>query len=184
MGDGAGNAASPCSHSAKARWRCRLSPTVGAAISSEFKRAADYCKNLAMEFAELRQMMQQVAALKGQPNTNEFTVAEAREGESGSLMPQEWRQFQEQFQIYGGAYIEGEQNRFVEEREGKDGKKETVRPSSKAEEYQQNLAEFAKARGIPAAEIAQLGGALLQFSEGPQNNRRADEPARQGLQDA
>lgn len=129
-------------------------------MSSEFKAAVDYITNIAKEFVELRQAMQQVAALKGQENSNEFTVSEARKAAQASLTPQEWKNFQEQFQSYGGAYLEGEQARFVD-REGKTG-------AEQGEEYQQKIAEFAKARGIPASEIAQLGGALLQFSEGPQ----------------
>ena len=138
--------------------------TDSAAISAEFKPAADYCKELALEFTDLRQAMQQVAALKGQSNTNQFTVQEAKKAAAASLTPQEWRSFQEQFQSYGGTYIEGDQSKFQEREIG--GKK--VSTSEQAEQYKQKIAEFAKARGIPAAEIAQLGGALLQFSEGPQ----------------
>jgi hypothetical protein len=164
LGNSGESAAEALVRLGKAQIGMQLISTVGAAISSEFKRAADYCKNLAMEFAELRQMMQQVAALKGQQNTNEFTVSEAKKAAAASLTPQEWRSFQEQFQSFGGAYLEGDQARFKDRMIG--GKQ--VSAGEQAEQYQQQIAEFAKARGIPANEIAQLGGALLQFSEGPQ----------------
>ncbi len=136
-----------------------------AAMSSEFKAAVDYITNIAKEFVDLRQAMQQVAALKGQQNSNEFTVAEAGSAAQASLTPHEWRTFQEQFQSFGGAYLEGDQSRFID-RQNAEGKKVTA--AQQGEQYQQQLAEFAKARWIPPSEIAQLGGALLQFSEGPQ----------------
>ena len=37
-----------------------------------------------------------------------------------------------------------------------------------AEKYQQDTAKFGQVRGIPASDVAQLAGGLLQFSEGPQ----------------
>ena len=60
---------------------------LGTAIGGEFKRAADYCKSLATEFSDLRQLMQQVAALKGLPNTNVFTVEEAKKAAAAGLTP-------------------------------------------------------------------------------------------------
>jgi hypothetical protein len=191
MSDGAESAIESLLRLGKAQMGMQLINTVGHAISSEFKRAADYCKNLAMEFSELRQMMQQVAALKGQQNTNEFTISEAKKAAAASLTPQEWKSFQEQFQSYGGAYLEGDQARFVDRKESDEKYQErvkayakvnmvsdeeaakalpraTVTAAEQGEQYQQKIAEFAKARGIPADQIAQLGGALLQFSEGPQ----------------
>ncbi len=136
------------------------------AMGAEFKSAVDYITNIAKEFVTLREAMQQVAALKGEKNSNEFTVSEASKAAKASLTPQEWRTFQEQFQSYGGAYLEGDQSKFVDRQIN--GKKVTA--AEQGEQYQQQIAEFAKARGIPAQEIAQLGGALLQFSEGPQTN--------------
>ena len=135
------------------------------AMTPGFKEAVDYITNIAKEFVDLRQAMQQVAALKGEPNINEFTVKESEKAFAASLKPQEWRSFQEQFQSYGGAYLEGDQARFVDKEIN--GKK--VTDAEQGEQYQQKIAEFAKARGIPADEIAQLGGALLQFSDGPQD---------------
>jgi hypothetical protein len=159
------------------------------AMSAEFKAAVGYITNIAKEFVELRQTMQQVAALKGAPNTNQFTVEEAKKAAATSLTPQEWRRFQEQFQSYGGAYIEGEQSRFQRKETDAEFQKRaaefaqknkmtlaqaeeqlermTVTDTEAAEKYQAQIAEFAKARGIPPKEIAQLGGALLQFEKGP-----------------
>jgi hypothetical protein len=129
------------------------------AIGQEFNRSAEYVKKLATEFADLRQAMQQVAALKGESNSNEFTVNEARQAAAANLTPGEWKKFQEQFQSYGGAYLEGDQARFVQRGE--------VSAKTQAEQYQAHIVEFAKARGINPDEAAQLGGALLQFSQGP-----------------
>ena len=146
------------------------------AMSTEFKNAVDYITNIAKEFVDLRQAMQQVAALKGTPNTNEFTVKDSEKAFEASLTPQEWRSFQEQFQSYGGAYLEGDQARFVDREIN--GKK--VTGDEQDEQYQRKIAEFAKARGIPAAEIAQFGGCC---SSSPKCRKRLNlnEPARQGL---
>jgi hypothetical protein len=191
MSDGAESAVEALLRLGKAQMGVQLINAVGHVISSEFKRAADYCKNLAMEFSDLRQMMQQVAALRGQQNTNEFTVSEAKKAAGASLTPQEWKSFQEQFQSYGGAYLEGDQARFIDREDSDEKYKErvqaymktnivsedeamkvlprkTITAAEQSEKYQQKIAEFGKARGIPADQIVQLGGALLQFSEGPQ----------------
>jgi len=135
-----------------------------AAMGSEFKRSADYVKSLAKDFSDLRQTMQQVAALRGEQNTDKFTLQQAQMATKASLTPEEWRGFQEQFQSYGGAYLEGDQSRFKDREVG--GKK--VSAEKQAEEYQAKLAEFSKARGTQPTDIAELGGALLQFSKGPQ----------------
>jgi hypothetical protein len=127
---------------------------VGAAIGSEFKRAADYVRDLAKDFADLRQTMQQVAALKGQPNTNLFTIEEVKKGAAANLTPDEWRRFQENFQSYAGAQIEGPQAKLT---------------AGQAEEYQQRVAAFMKARGVPSEQGAELAGALLEYATGPQD---------------
>jgi hypothetical protein len=130
------------------------------AYAQEFNKAAEYTKKMAQDFADLRAAMQQVAALRGEQGSNAFTLGQARAAEAASLSPQDWIRFQEEFQSRGGAYLEGEQARFVE-REGESA-------DTQAERYQQQIAEFAKARGISAPEAASLGGGLLQFSKGPQ----------------
>jgi len=164
---------------------------VGQAMGTEFQRAADYVRTLAKDFSDLRQSLQQVAALTGKQNTDEFAVEQVQKATKASLTPEEWKGFQEQFQSYGGAYIEGDQSRFVERKESEDKYKQRVAETAKtrgiseeeaakvtkpemvsaeaqAEGYQQKIAEFSKARGINASDAAQLGGGLLQFSQGPQ----------------
>ena len=42
---------------------------------------------MAIEFAELRKTMQELAALRGEPNSNEFTVEEAKQGQKYGLTP-------------------------------------------------------------------------------------------------
>ena len=71
-------------------------------------------------------------------------------------------------------YLEGDQARFVDKEIN--GKK--VTDAEQGEQYQQKIAEFAKARGIPADEIAQLGGAASSSTEGPQDVEDSDESAR------
>ena len=134
--------------------------TVGREMGTEFKQAIDYCKQVAMEFADVRQAMQQVVALKNQPNNNEFTVEAVRKGAKAFLTPQEWRTFQEQFQSFSGAYLNRDQARLTEHG--------GVSVAAQAERFQQDSAEFSKARGIVGLETAQPGGRLLQFSESPQ----------------
>jgi hypothetical protein len=141
----------------------QLIEQVGQAVGDQFKKAADHVKQLALEFKDLRQALQQVAALTGKENSNQFTVEQVEAATRASLSPEEWKGFQEQFQSYGGAYLEGDQARFVD--------RGNVTAARQAEEYQQKIAEFAKARGINANEAAQLGGGLLQFSEGPQTTK-------------
>jgi len=130
-----------------------------AAIGAEYARAAGRVKEMALAFADVRQAMQQVAALKGAQNNDDFALGEVKKASEASLTPEKWRTFQEQFQSYGGAYIEGETSRF----KGQEG----MTSSQQAEAYQQHIAKFAQARGINADEAAQLGGGLLQFSKGP-----------------
>jgi hypothetical protein len=135
---------------------------VGAAIGEEFKRSADYVKAMAKDFIELREAMQQVAALKGKQNDTGFALGEMKDAAKAGLSGQEWKSFQEAFQSKGGAYLEGDQNRFQGDKStGETGEQQAKR-------YQLEQAEFAKAKGVNASDMAELGGGLLQFSEGPQ----------------
>ena len=127
--------------------------SVGSAIGEEFKRSADYVKQKAAEFAELREAMQQVSALKNQQNTDQFVLSEVEKANKAGLTPTKWREFQEQFQSYGGAQNEGPDAKLNPEQ---------------AEEYQQKIAAFMTARGVAPAQGAQLGGALLTNAKGPQ----------------
>jgi len=129
-----------------------------AALAQGYKETADYIKTISSEYINLRETLQQVAALKGQQNTGDFTVKQARAAEGASLKPEEWVKFQESFQSYAGAYIEGDQRKM------NDGQ---------AEDYQKRLAQFAKARGISADQAGQLGGGILQFANGPIDTNQA-----------
>lgn len=127
-------------------------------LAEGYKETADYIKTVSTEFINLREILQQVAALKGENNTGDFTVNQARAAQSASLRPEEWVKFQEEFQSYAGAYLEGDQRKMTD---------------AQAEDYQKRLAQFAKARGISPDQAAQLGGGVLQFAEGPINSDEA-----------
>jgi hypothetical protein len=130
---------------------------VASAMGDEFRRSADEVNRLATQFADVRQAMQQVAALRGEGNSNQFTVEQVRAGARAGLTPQEWTRAQEEFQSRAGAYI------------GKDAGDQGRLDDKQGEEYQQQIAAFAKARGINPSEAMGLGGGLLQFSEGKQD---------------
>jgi hypothetical protein len=127
---------------------------VGGAIADQLRRAAEFTRETAREFIELRRQMQQVAALTGKANQNQFALGQVQAAARANLKPEEWVKFQEEFQSRAGAYLEGDQQRL---------------DARQAEEYQAQIAEFAKARGIAPSEAAGLGGGLLQFSQGPQD---------------
>ncbi len=122
------------------------------AVAGSFKQTSEYVQSITKEFVELRGQMQQIAALTNRTNEGKFTVEQSKAAAKASLTPQEWIKFQEQFQSYAGAYLEGDQRKLSD----KD-----------AEKYQQAVAEFAKARGISPSEAAQAAGGVLQFAEGP-----------------
>jgi len=121
------------------------------ALSAGYRETADYLKQISAEYIGIQAMLQQTAALRGVQNTGAFTVQQAKEAEAAGLRPEQWARFQEQFQSYAGAYLEGDQQKMS---------------ASEAVKYQQQLAAFATARGINPAEIAQLGGGILQFATG------------------
>ena len=85
--------------------RVRCDQAAAGAVGDEFKRAADYVKKLAEDFADLRKMMQELAALKGESGSNEFTVAEAKKARLAGLMPQEAARAQTDFMNAAGAMI-------------------------------------------------------------------------------
>jgi hypothetical protein len=138
---------------AKAQVALAVVRSAANAMSDEYKRSTDYVRELAKNFADLRQALQQVAALKGEKNTNQFTLEEAQKAAASGLTPQEWVKAQEEFQSGAGAYLEGDQARATQQQ---------------GEDYQARIAAFAKARGIAPSEAMPLGGGLLQFSEGQQ----------------
>src|SRR5262245_47377008 len=83
------------------------------AVSTAFREVLDQVRETAKEFVQLRQALQQVAALKGVANTTQFTVEEAWKAAAAGLMPDEWRKAQEEFQSRAGAYLEGDQARLT-----------------------------------------------------------------------
>src|SRR5262249_42967964 len=83
-----------------------------------------------------------------------FALEEVRKAAVAGLTPEEWKRAQEEFQSRARAYLEGDQARLNTKQEL---------------EFQQQIAQFAKARGIAPSEAMALGGGLLQFSEGQQD---------------
>jgi hypothetical protein len=132
-----------------------------AAITTEFKRAADYVKSLASDFSALRKTMQEVATLKGEPNSNQFTVAEAKKGEQFHLNPQEYRDFQAEFMNFAGAQISDEIDAS--------GKAVGKLTSAQGEQYAGRVAALMKESGINPAVGAELAGSLLEQAKGPQD---------------
>jgi hypothetical protein len=133
----------------------------GQAIGQEFKRAADYVTKLAEEFSNLRKSMQEVATLKGEANTTEFTLAEAKKAQEFHLTPQEFRDFQAEFQNYAGSQVGTGENGQVAP-----GAKLT---KEQGEQYGGRVAELMKASGISPQIGAELAGSLLEQKNGPQD---------------
>lgn len=123
-------------------------------IVSQLNSAADFTKETAKNFIELRKSMQQVAALKDKSNDAKFTLEEVEKAKAASLTPDEWRNFQEEFQSFAGAQLEGPDRKLDDKQ---------------AEEFQQRVSKFIKSEGIAPQLGAELGGTLLENSKGPQN---------------
>jgi hypothetical protein len=140
----------------KVQMGLQINGQVANVISEELKRAAKYTKETAKEFIQLRQAIQQIAALISQKNENEFALGQVRAATKANLTPVERLGFQKQFQSYAGAYFEDDQQRL---------------DKRQVEEYKQKITKFAKAQGISAEEAVQLGGDLLQFNIGPQETQ-------------
>jgi len=124
------------------------------AIAGEFRETTTYIMQTAKEFQGLRKSMQEVATLKGSPNTNVFTLAEARKAQGFNLTPQEFRDFQAEFQNYAGAQIGGPNGKLTEDQ---------------GEQYAGRVAAMMKASGIAPAVGAELAGSLLEQAKGPQD---------------
>jgi len=82
------------------------------AVTDQAKECANYVGYISKDFIGLRQAMQQVAALDGQQKNNLLTREQALSADASSVTPQQWIRFQEQFQFYAGAYIEGDLQRL------------------------------------------------------------------------
>src|SRR5271166_6101088 len=87
----------------------KIGGQVTGAITDQFRKASDHVRVTAKEFIELRQTMQQIAALTGQKNQSDITPAQAVA--AASLTQSTLVGFQEQFQRCAGAYSEGNQRR-------------------------------------------------------------------------
>src|SRR4051794_9100909 len=127
---------------------------VAGQIADSFRETAKAVHESALQFQQLRAAMQQVAALTGQKNQTQFTLEQVARAQAAGLKPEEWVKAQEEFQSRAGAYLEGDQARLDQ---------------GQGAEFQQQIASFAKARGIVPSEAMALGGGLLQFSEGQQD---------------
>jgi hypothetical protein len=125
-----------------------------AGIAARAKETADYIRGITQDFITLRQSLQQVAALTGQQASDKFTVEQAKQAAAAALTPERWKEFQEQFQSYAGAQLEGPQAKLTPEQ---------------SQQYQQKVAEFAQARGIQPGQTAELAGSLLEYANGPQD---------------
>jgi hypothetical protein len=127
---------------------------VGGAIANQFRETSQYVQQMAKEFQGLRKSMQEVATLKGQPNTTELTLEEARKAQAFHLTPQEYRDFQAEFQNYAGSQIGGPEGKLTEKQ---------------GEEYAGRVAELMKGSGVAPSIGAELAGSLLEYSKGPQD---------------
>jgi hypothetical protein len=129
---------------------------VASAVRESWDDTAKYVQNAAKEFQNLRKTMQEVATLKGEQNSTEFTLKEARQAEAFHLNPSEYRDFQAQFQNYAGAQIG----------DVAQGAKLT---GAQGEDYAGRVALLMKGSGVNPAEGAELAGSLLENSKGPQD---------------
>ncbi len=159
---GAGSATKSLLSLGRAQIGFSMIKAAGQAIGSEFKRAADYVKEVANEFAELRKTMQEVATLKGEANSNKFTVEEARKAQGMGLTAAENRDFQAEFLNYARSQV------ATDEKTGgvAEGAKLT---SAQGEEYGGRVAALMKSLGINPAVGAELAGSLLENAKGPQD---------------
>jgi len=127
----------------------QMAKDLAAGMANSFRETHNYVKGLSEDFVKAQQSMQEISALMNKPNSDLFTAQQAKQAGAANLGVDEWVKFQESFQSFGGAFIEklkgGEQAQLS---------------------YQQKAAEFAKARGAPPAQIAELAGAVLEFSPG------------------
>lgn len=128
--------------------------SVIAGMSDEYKRQAEYVKAVAAEFVGLRRTLQEVATLRGESNTNEFVVSEAKKAAAFGMTPQERQGGQAEFLNFVGPMV-GD----------KAGAKLT---KDQAEEYSSRVGRFMKAGGYKPEEGMQLAGAILQQKTGPQ----------------
>jgi len=141
--------------------------TAAAAVGEEFKRAADYVKKLAEDFAGLRKTMGELAALTGVPNSNKFTVEQAKRGQKYGMTPEENRQAQEVFKNYAGVNV-GDELDAAGQPTGRAGKGAKL-TEAQGEEFSGRIALMMKSVGQKPSLGLELGGAMLQQAKGPQD---------------
>jgi hypothetical protein len=147
-----------------------LSAIKGAAsaIGSEFKRAADHVKSLAEDFATLRRVMQELAALSDQPITDKFVLEQAAVAQKYGMTMQENQAAQEAFKNVAGAQI----GDMLDKETGKPtgevaaGAKLTT---EQGDELYGRVAQFMKSVGQKPELGMSLVGAQLQQAKGPQD---------------
>jgi hypothetical protein len=163
--------ADSASHSLLALGRAQLTfatiKAVTGEIGAEFKRAADYVKEMSAEFAGLRKSMQELAALSGVSNENAFTVEQAKLGQKYGLSPEENRRFQEEFKNFAGSQV-GDEKDAQGNSTGRVAKGAKL-TEAQGEEFSGRIAAMMKTAGIDPALGAKLGGAMLQNAKGPQD---------------
>jgi hypothetical protein len=124
-------------------------------MGTEFKRAADYVRETAEKFAELRRLMQQVAALSKQPGSNEFTVEQIRKAGEAKVLPDEWRRSMETLLNYTGVNVG----------EGPLAKLSTA----EGEDAARRAAALAKSKGVPPEQTMTALGSIIQQTKGKTN---------------
>src|SRR5215831_582041 len=77
----------------------------GAAVAQQFKETADYVKKLADDFAVLRRVMQELAALSDKPITDKFVLEQAAIAHKFGLTIEENRVAQGAFKNVAGAMV-------------------------------------------------------------------------------
>lgn len=128
---------------------------LASALGSEFARAAEYCRDVANQFADIRQAIVQVAALRDKQPTNKFTMEQIRKAEEAGLTPQQWFKAQEEFLNPAGAQIGNGP-----------GAKMT---DAQAQEFEKRVGRLtaAKLGGDNAGLGMGFAGSILQQSRGP-----------------
>ncbi len=129
-----------------------------AAVSAEYKRAADYVKSLANDFADLRKTMQEFATLRGVANSNEFTVEQAKKAQQYGLTPEQYRDFQDEYLNYAGSQV-GDVTQVRQAHRG--AERRIRRPSRRADER----------IGHQPADRGGAGGLAARKLEGPAGRR-------------
>lgn len=128
---------------------------VAGAIGSEFEKAYEYIDKTARQFADVRQAIIQVAALRDKAPTNKFTMEQAAQAEKAGLTPQQWFRAQEDFLNPAAAQIGNGPGAKMND--------------AQAQEFETRVARLtaSKLGGDNAGVGMGFAGAILQQSKGP-----------------